>query len=194
MSRAAASPGRHPRVGRVAGVLAVLTVTVGALLLSATPANAHADLLEASPADGEVLQAPPDVVVLTFNDVLATYGLGLQVLDGNGKSVGAASPSANGREVRAQLPSSLPDGAYTVQWRVVSADGHPVSGEYVFGVVGPGASQQARDEVVERVTSPPPGQSSGSAWFIVFGIALMAVMVALLTVTRLRAGSREDPP
>jgi methionine-rich copper-binding protein CopC len=194
MSRADASPGRRPHARRWAGVLAALTVAAGALLLSAPAASAHADLLEATPADGEVLQAAPDMVVLTFNDVLATYGLGLQVLDADGKSVGATSPTASGRELRAQLPSSLPDGAYTVQWRVVSADGHPVSGEYAFGVVGPGASQQARDQVVERVTAPPPGGSSGSAWVIVFGIALMAVMVALLTVTRLRAGSREDPP
>ena len=37
-------------------------------------------------------------------------------------------------EFRATPPSEMPSGAYTVQWRGLSADGHPMQGQFGFTI------------------------------------------------------------
>jgi hypothetical protein len=101
--------------------------------LIAYPAFAHASLLSASPAPGETV--PPGLarIRLEFDDSLAAgstivvYGEGFQAVAG-------ISPQVEGNILIAALASPLAPGAYTVQWKAVSEDGHSVDGSYQFGV------------------------------------------------------------
>jgi copper transport protein len=100
---------------------------------SAPAASAHASLVQAVPAaDSELVAAPPQVV-LTFNERLEEGLYYLRVLDKDRKQVTEqkAVMSPDRLKLTLELPK-LPNGTYMVTYRVVSADGHPVEGTYLF--------------------------------------------------------------
>ncbi|MEV4315450.1 copper resistance protein CopC [Actinocrispum sp. NPDC049592] len=112
-------------------------LTAAALLVAAAPnALAHAELLGTTPSNGEHLAAAPAEVVLRFSEKVSPVRDGTVLLDGRGKRVGSAQaePAGDGTKVRLPLPDDLTDGVYSVTWRVVSADSHPVHGAFVFSV------------------------------------------------------------
>lgn len=118
------------RAGRwLAGLLAALWLCVP------QTASAHASLIEADPASGSVLEEAPDAIRLTFNERLESGLYFIRVYDGMGREVTKeqAALSQDRRELGVALPR-LGKGTYTVSYRVISADGHPVSASYVFHV------------------------------------------------------------
>ncbi|HET9422453.1 MAG TPA: copper resistance protein CopC [Nocardioides sp.] len=129
MSRSAAR--RWAPRALAAGWLAVL-----ALVLGAPPASAHATLLSTDPAEGEVVAKTPDVVTFTFDEPVSLTDDSIQVFDAAGEPVGS-SASSEDEIVTADLPDELSAGTYAVAWRVVSADGHPISGSLTFSVGAP---------------------------------------------------------
>jgi copper transport protein len=115
----------------VVGWLAVLAVGV-----FAAPASAHATLLSSDPAEGEVLEAVPDVVTFTFSEGVSLTDDSIQVFDAAGEPV-ESSASGEDEVVTSDLPGDLANGTYVVAWRVVSADGHPISGSLTFSIGAP---------------------------------------------------------
>jgi copper transport protein len=103
-------------------------------------ASAHAVLQTTEPADDAILGEAPAAVTLRFDEPIeASFGA-LRVYDTEAHRVDTGEierPSAD--TVAVGLDESLADGTYTVTWRVVSADSHPISGAYVFHVGAPGA-------------------------------------------------------
>ena len=106
-------------------------------LVTAAPASAHAMLERTSPAaDGIVAHAPPDVVV-TFSEAVSLVPGAVRVYDGALREVdtGTAShPGGDPTSAAVALAPGLGAGTYTVTWRVVSADSHPVSGAFTFQI------------------------------------------------------------
>ena len=117
--------------------------TAGTLLLgivaTAPPAAAHTQLIGTNPAANATLTASPSTVELTFNQNVQTTFAQVAVLDAAQGHLESGAPSVVGAVV-SQPVAALPSGAYTVSWRVVSADGHPVSGTYAFTVALPAPS------------------------------------------------------
>ncbi|MFD5217405.1 copper resistance CopC/CopD family protein [Streptomyces tendae] len=115
-------------------------VLVLLLLGGAGPASAHAALSSTDPGDGAVLQRAPGHVTLTFSESVGLRDDSFRVLDPGGHRVRTgATGHAEGRSdtARTALPAGLGEGTYTVAWRVVSADSHPVSGAFTFSVGKP---------------------------------------------------------
>ena len=128
----------------LAGLLVALLGAVALLLTAAGPASAHAQLVETTPVDGTALDAAPGAVTLTFNEAVSPPPGGVRVFDGAGDRVDTSAPVAAADDplvVGAAL-EPLEEGAYVVTWRVVSADGHPLRGAFVF-TVGAGGSADA---------------------------------------------------
>lgn len=120
------------------GALLALLVAVGA-----TPAAAHDQLLDSSPSEGEHLDTAPTEVALRFSDEILTIGPAVLVVDTDGTSWTDGDPELDGPDVVTPLADGLPDGAYEVRWRVVSSDGHPISGVVPFTVGAPDAAPVA---------------------------------------------------
>ena len=131
-------------------------VTVAVLLGSALPASlawAHAVPATMDPAPNARLDVSPREVVIRFTERVEARPSTLEVLDAGGRRVdlgGAAVDPADPWRYRVGLPS-LPLGAYTVSWRVLSADdGHVTSGAHVFTIgaasspVGPAGNPDPR--------------------------------------------------
>ena len=118
-------------------VVAALGIAAVAVFASASPASAHATLESTSPEQGSEVQSSPAGVSLRFSEPVGIGPRAIQVLDAGGRRVDDGSPShPAGRQdaVQVGLREQLPRGSYTVVWRVVSADSHPIAGTFSFGV------------------------------------------------------------
>jgi copper transport protein len=128
---------------------------VGALLLlvvgTAAPASAHATLVSSDPAEGVVLSEAPEQILLTFNEAVAKVPDGVEVFDASGEPVDSEA-EVDGPELAIALAEEVGDGTLVVVWRLVSEDGHPVTGSLTFSVGAPS----------ETVT-PPPTTAGGAA-------------------------------
>ncbi|MEV4656509.1 copper resistance CopC family protein [Micromonospora sp. NPDC049301] len=100
------------------------------------PAVAHSELKSSSPAAGSVTGAAPASVSLVFGGSILSASL--TVTDGCGRTV-PGQVTIREQHVRATLRAGGPapaSGAWSVRWRAVSEDGHPISGEVPFTVAG----------------------------------------------------------
>ncbi|WP_062443519.1 copper resistance CopC family protein [Herbidospora daliensis] len=173
-------------------IVAVLAV-VAALLLPSAPAAAHTSLRGSDPAENTRVTALPKVT-LEFSESVRFPAVVLTGPDGqryeNGK------PRVDGRRVVQDVgpASALPSGAYTIAYRVVSRDGHPVEGEIPFTYVpvssGRGAVAASPQPVQAAAAAPAPSASANPAepeesrqipawvWIVVFGIAGIGIGMA----------------
>lgn len=143
---------------RVAALLATLLATVLTGVLMATPAAAHASLVASSPKDGSTLTAAPPEVMLRFNEEIGAQFVTVKVTQG-GRSATKGKPEVQGSTVYQPLDSGMETGTWDVTYRVVSKDGHPVSGKLSFTYeVTPGEGVSPTDEE----SSSPSESSSGS--------------------------------
>ncbi|MEG8276151.1 copper resistance CopC/CopD family protein [Streptomyces sp. AHA2] len=115
----------------------LLGTVLALLLLGAGPASAHAALSGTDPGDGSVVQRAPRHVTLTFTESVGLLDDSFRVFGPDQRRVRTGEAThAEGRSetARVTLPAGLAQGTYTVAWRVVSADSHPVSGAFSFSV------------------------------------------------------------
>ncbi|KQX62530.1 copper resistance protein CopC [Streptomyces sp. Root1310] len=116
------------------------------LLLGGGPASAHAALRSADPADGSVVRTAPDAITLTFTESVGLLDDSFRVFDPDNRRVDTGEAGhADGRAdtARIKLPAKLGTGTFTVAWRVVSADSHPIAGAFTFSVGTPSATPPA---------------------------------------------------
>ncbi|MGQ4378902.1 copper resistance protein CopC [Streptomyces sp. SAS_267] len=134
---------RQRRIG--ARALALLgSVLVLVLFSGVNGASAHAALTGTDPQEGSVLKSAPRQVTLTFSESIGLFDDSFRVLDPENRRVRTGEPEhADGRADTAgvTLPRGLGTGTYTVAWRVVSADSHPVSGAFTFSIGKPSATR-----------------------------------------------------
>ena len=116
-------------------VLAGTALTAAALfaLADSAPAFAHDELTGSSPEQGEVLDASPEAIGLSFSNDIIEVGTAVVVVDHHGEEIEVSEPVIAGPEVTVELPADL-SGDYQVRWRAVSSDGHPIEGTIDFGV------------------------------------------------------------
>ncbi|MFD7682423.1 copper resistance CopC/CopD family protein [Streptomyces sp. NPDC060187] len=113
------------------------------LFTGVSGASAHAALTGTDPQDGSVLKSEPRRVTLTFSESVGLLDDSFRVLTPENRRVHTGAPShAEGRSDTASvtLPRGLGTGTFTVAWRVVSADSHPVSGAFTFSIGKPSAT------------------------------------------------------
>jgi copper resistance protein C len=145
----------------VARMVAVVLVALACWVSGAASAAAHTALAGSDPADGATEERSPTVVTLTFTEAVDPTFANVVVTGSDGRNWAAGSPGVSGPELRVPLRPEMPDGgAYTVAYRVVSEDGHPVSGSVAFTVAGgPGAAAPPPAEPAPTTTAAAPTQS-----------------------------------
>ena len=107
-------------------------------ILDSPVAHAHAALESTVPAKGAIVSKTTSQVSMLFGeDILVIKGKNpnsISVTDSKGKKVSTGVAVVSGTKISNGLKSPLATGKYTVKYRVVSADGHVVSGSYTFTV------------------------------------------------------------
>ena len=175
-----------------AGAAAVLLLTALAVLLGAAPAQAHDYLVSSTPAAGSTITTAPERVTLTFDAAVLNTGNGSDVLTvtgPGGKHFETACPVVRNDDVSAAVRLG-PAGSYTVSWRVVSADGHPVADSLRFRyapaagagtAAGSVSGPSCGDAAVRNGSGSSAAQPASSSSVIVL-IAVVAGVLVLLVV------------
>jgi copper transport protein len=138
-------------------VIAV-AVAVGIVAFAAPGvASAHAILDSSDPVSSAVLATSPTQITLTFNEEIESKLSSIRLFDANQREVEidkTQRSAANQNTAFASVPQ-LKNGVYIVVWRVVSADGHPVSGAFPFeiGNASSGNAQSLLTEVMKGLNS-----------------------------------------
>jgi copper transport protein len=166
---------------------ALLGVVFGAL--AASSAWAHATATKTEPASGALLDAPPSEVVVEFNEPVTPVdaATGVVAPDGDRADTGL---SQNEEETTLRIAVDADqEGTYLVGYRVVSHDGHPVSGTFTFSV---GAETEAPSAVALTAGTDPFVQALlyGNRWF---GYAALALALGAGIFLALGARPREVP-
>lgn len=141
---AASTPARPSvRAARtpIAALLAGLLL-FAAFLLGAPAASAHDQLVGSDPAANATLDTAPDSVTLTYSADLTRIGNVVTVTDSHGTTVSQGETAVDGTHVTQKITPGAGDETYTVNWRVVSSDGHPIEGSYAFTVGQGGSGEQ----------------------------------------------------
>jgi copper transport protein len=173
---------------RLIRALTLLTATLLlSLLAGGTPASAHAVLTSSDPQDGTVVRTAPRTVTLTFSESVGLLDDSFRVLDHTNRRLHTGAPTrAGGRgdTARVTLPARMGKGTFTIGWRVVSADSHPVSGAFTFSIGKPSPTAAAL---------PAEPSSNGASttlydiarYFAYGGIALLIGVFAFAAATGL---------
>ncbi|MBP1887632.1 copper resistance CopC/CopD family protein [Sinorhizobium mexicanum] len=127
-----------PGLGRV-------TIAVLAWLFLATAALAHASLTATEPRDGAVVPTSPTTLALSFSEPVSP--LALKLVKPDGSAVALERFSLRDRTVEIEVPPGLTAGTHVLSWRVVSEDGHPVSGSILFSIGSPSGSTYAGEAI-----------------------------------------------
>ncbi|HEX5521880.1 MAG TPA: copper resistance CopC family protein [Pedococcus sp.] len=157
------------RVIRIAVWVAVLSMLLAVFssLATALAASAHAALTSMTPAAGSTVTVSPPAVVLKFSEPVSSSFAVVTVTDRAGASVVAGRPAVDGSRVTQPL-RRLGSGTYSVSFRVVSADGHPVSDTAAFTIrpspsASPSSAAPSGSSAGPLGTTQPPSGASSAA-------------------------------
>ncbi|MDF9875947.1 copper resistance CopC family protein [Cellulosimicrobium cellulans] len=203
---------------------AALTLGLAAAVttLTAAPASAHDRILSSDPADGSQLATPPTAITLTFNTEPLPVEPQVVLSDSAGTVVTQGAPTIEGSTATLALDPAVALGGdtYTVAWRVVSSDGHPIEGTFAFTVAAQPeapvseepteeptpeetATEDATTDAAEESSAPQTtdaatdAEDGGSSLLpVLVGLGALVVAAAVVVVLVLRrrgAGTPQDP-
>ena len=192
----------HSSIGRLPSPLrigVVVTIVLAALALPGVAA-AHAIVEATNPEIDQVVDRSPARVTMEFNEPVEVAFGAIRVFDTHGRRVDAGEAEhLPGRPdaISVALDADLPPGTYTVTWRVVSADGHPIEEAFVFHVQEPGPNPQGIAERIlggEGGAGPVEGLLAGVGRWLSFGsLLVLAGAAAFLILVWRRAGAVGRP-
>lgn len=133
---------------------------MAAMLIAASPADAHARLEGSSPQDGATLSAVPPEVMLRFNEPIQEDLNQVSVKSGS-TEVAKGDPQVDGKKVYQPVEYTMEPGEYTITYKVVSADGHPVSGSLSFTYAPPEGDGKVEED--SEATPYSPSETSSPA-------------------------------
>lgn len=148
--------------GRAAAALLTAVVaaaaSVAAMVAWTPDAAAHTRLVGSSPKADAAVTSPLETVTLTFDEPVQRRFVTVSVTDPDGRAVHVGKPDVTGESVDQRIKPFASTGRYLVGWRVVSADGHPLSGRFAFRVraAAVGSASPTASPTTEPASSPAP--------------------------------------
>ncbi len=179
----------------LSAVVLSLVLVCGGLLLTSGPAAAHDQMSSTDPADGATIAQVPEEIALTFTGNPQGIGSEVQVKDADGTDWAVGEVKIVDNQAIQPLKPGAPAGDYTVNWRVVSADAHPIEGSFAFEATGGSVASAVPSQPIDEVTPAPPENVSGGGfqWGITAMIVVLVGLVVAIAVTaRKRLGSTKD--
>lgn len=191
---------RRPSAARRSGLAALMLTLCAFLVAAPSAAFAHDELIGSTPSDGELVEVGPTAIDLRYsaNPLEGAGATEVLVVSPSGAEVQQGDPVLDRNGVIQELSGADERGTYTVVWRIVSSDGHPISGELTFSV---GETSEPADLPTandaggadgEPQTNTDAGGVDFTAVWIVIGIVVIGLGGALVAVLMVRARGRDD--
>lgn len=181
----------------LAAALAALLIVLG----SSTAALAHDAVTGTNPANGSTVASVPEKIKITMNNSPAVIGSQVLLLDETGRNWAEGDVEVLDTVATQAVRPGAPAGKYTVKWRLVSSDSHPIEGEFSFAATAaasPAAGQAVGAGPLQSVQAPteaapaPVADNSAVPWSVFALIAaLIVVVVAMVVVARRRLSSQD---
>jgi len=164
-----------------------LILAIAAAIAFSTPAAAHSTIVESTPGAGEEIASAPERFSITANEDLADItgageGFALRIVAVTTGEEMTSGPLTIDGPTLSTPGVPLAGGAYVMQYQVVSADGHPVSGEIPFSVAGAQAPPTAGPGTL---VEPPVEAPLWPVWLAV-SVALALVVIGSIIAIRRR--------
>lgn len=148
-----------------------VVTALGALIISLAGsgiAAAHTALANSDPGKDATVTTAPAAIVLTFNEDINPAFASVIVSSADGRNWISGSPRVEGPRLTSAVGPGRPgNGVYTVGYRVVSADGHPVTGSYKFTIAGvseePPPTSTPAAVAPRTAAAPPPSAAPASS-------------------------------
>lgn len=170
------------RIGGLAAALIVVLVVATPFIVlglaTAPPAWAHAYRTAAEPTENAVLASGPPRVTATFNEPIQEMFAAMTVVGPDGKVWSQGDPQVQGAVVSVGVAPLGPPGDYTVNYRVTSDDGHPVTGSWSFRVAMPGTGIAVPSAVAQPPVAAADAQGSDGR-----GVPVWPILAAAAVVT-----------
>ncbi len=141
-----------------------ISLLAAAGLTALTPAQAHDELVSSDPAAQATLTEAPNSITLTYSgNITEVSGASqIRVEDAAGDIISQGDPRIEGKTVTQKISGhGTQDESYTVTWRVVSEDGHPIEGQYEWQV-GKGSSEAIATTPAAASTESPDSATEAS--------------------------------
>jgi methionine-rich copper-binding protein CopC len=164
-------------------------------VLFARPASAHSDLEDSTPAAGSTITTAPTEITLAFGEIVRGGFSTVVVTGPDGVPYGDGKARAVDKTLT-QPVTPLASGKYTVAWRIVSADGHPLQGAFTFTATLPAAPRPSPSSPSPSPSAAAPSPAAvaetddGGAPWTVWALSGAIVVAALAGAAALARGRR----
>ncbi|MBI1255460.1 MAG: hypothetical protein GC196_14090 [Hyphomonas sp.] len=111
--------------------LKLIAASCLAIALSATPALAHISVKSTSIENAAVIESAPEAFSFSFSQPVGLIAFSIKTEAGEAIDLGFTPPKAPAATFTVPLPDLAP-GLYSVEWRTMSKDGHPMTGKSTF--------------------------------------------------------------
>jgi copper transport protein len=130
---------RSRRASRATAVVVwAFAVALASMLLGAAPASAHTGFDSSTPADQSTVEAPVELVTISFTGAATPVGEGFVALNASGVLQEPVSVSTLDDQVfTIRFDPPLAGGQVGIRWNVQAADTHPIEGAFSFTVTAP---------------------------------------------------------
>jgi methionine-rich copper-binding protein CopC len=185
---------------RITGIAASILMISAFSVAGASSALAHSGLVSTTPANDAVLNEAPSSISFTFDEELLADADSISLNAADGTNVVSAKVEPTGKTVELPWPSDLPAGDYQAAYRVVSADGHPVTGAISFtyapadaaasaapasAAASPATSVQPSGSAIAISNTTEPESTGGNPWLgLGIGVVIGLVLVVLFAAMR----------
>lgn len=153
---------------------------------------AHTGLEQSTPKDGETVEEVNEIT-LTFESKVEK-GSSFNLMNEKGDLVSVDSIQINNQVMSGSVPGTISDGPYTVNWKIIGADGHPIEGKFSFQVKGNKTETQPTSQnqtttpaTPEPTVTPEPSvaqqQSSGNSnSYTILWIAIVIFVIVIVCI------------
>jgi len=158
--------------------LVSLTVLSASAALAILPSAKHATLVSSEPAANSHLASPPTRVRLVYSEPIEGKLAKVTIVPATAAPI-VLRAGADPRDVHAVIApvDALGPGTYKVEWRVVSADGHPVDGTFSFTVGDTTVSAPAAPLTPPQPAQPAPREEPEVWGPAAFGAPIIPAML-----------------
>jgi len=158
--------------------LVSLTVLSASAALAILPSAKHATLVSSEPAANSHLASPPTRVRLVYSEPIEGKLAKVTIVPATAAPM-VLRAGADPRDVHAVIApvDALGPGSYKVEWRVVSADGHPVDGTFSFTVGDTTVSAPAAPLTPPQPAQPAPREEPEVWGPAAFGAPIIPAML-----------------
>jgi methionine-rich copper-binding protein CopC len=180
---------------KIQRALLLLALSVPLINTSAIPAHAHTALEFSVPSDNQLIDFMPNKLSASFEeDLIEIDGESVNTMElrsSNGTNYVLSSPTIAGPVISARVEDGeYPAADYLLNYRVVSADGHPIIGEISFSIQSSTTIGSAPGEPVTTAYVDESEESTSQTFIYILAGLLLALVISVVMKKRLGNGSR----